>query len=74
MISIFAVGIAVIVFQPAMFDLSFETNFWKDPTNPDPRLSIMRDSLYSGTIAIPVFMIGIIAIWAYLSVNRRDDL
>jgi len=73
-ISIFAVGIAVLVFQPALFDLSYETNFWKDPSNVDVRLNIMRDTLYSGTIAIPIFMIGIVALWAYLAVNRRDDL
>lgn len=77
-ISLFSVGIAIIVFQPAMFTLSYETTFWKQcdteaGVSVDERLCILRDSLYSGTIAIPIFMVAIAGVWAYLAVNRRDD-
>ncbi len=75
-ISIFAVGIAMITFQPAIFDLSYNTAFWDDQINPNvaPELRILRDTLYNATIAVPVLMLGVIAVWAFLAVSRRDDV
>ena len=78
-IAISAVSIAVIVFQPAMFELAYSTSFWEGcEGNPDIEpvaidLCIWRDSLYSATIAIPIFGLGMIAIYSYLAINRRDD-
>jgi hypothetical protein len=79
-IAISAVSIAIIVFQPAMYELAYTTSFWKgcngtpsiEPVAVD--LCIWRDSLYSATVAIPIFGLGVIAIYSYLAVNRRDDL
>jgi hypothetical protein len=79
-IAISAVSIAIIVFQPAMYELAYNTSFWQgcngttdtEPVSVD--LCIWRDSLYSATIAIPIFGLGVIAIYSYLAVNRRDDL
>lgn len=73
-ISIFAVGIASITFQPAIFELAYESDFWEDSLNVDPRLQQLRDTLYNASIAIPVLMIGIIVVWALLAVSRRDDI
>ena len=78
-VSIFSVGMAIIVFQPALFDLSYNTTFWEQCNTGsgisiNTQLCVQRDSLYSGTIAIPIFMIAVAGIWAYLAVNRRDDL
>lgn len=79
-VSVFSVGMAIIVFQPAIFQLSYNTTFWEQCEGAglgieiNTRLCIQRDSLYSGTIAIPIFMIAVAGIWAYLAVNRRDDL
>lgn len=75
-ISLFAVGIAMITFQPAIFDLAYNSSFWDEQENPQiaTELRILRDTLYNATIALPVIMLGIIAIWALLSVSRRDDV
>jgi len=78
-VSVFSVGMAIIVFQPALFDLSYNTKFWEKcndgaGTTINTQLCVQRDSLYAGTIAIPIFMIAIAAVWSYLAVNRRDDL
>lgn len=79
-ISIFSVGMAVLVFQPAIFDLAYNTTFWEQCSSGgagltiNTQLCVQRDSLYAGTIAIPIFGIAIASIWAYLAVNRRDDL
>ena len=73
-ISLFAVGIAMMTFQPAIFDLAYNNSFWEDSNNIDARLQILRDTLYGATIAIPAIMIGIVAVWALLSVSRRDDV
>jgi len=73
-ISLFAVGIAMITFQPAIFDLAYNNSFWADDNNVDIRLQLMRDSIYGATIAIPAIMVGVIAVWALLAVSRRDDV
>lgn len=64
----------MITFQPAIFDLAYHNSFWEDSNNIDARLLILRDTLYGATIAIPAIMIGIVAVWALLSVSRRDDV
>ncbi len=70
----FAVGIAMITFQPAIFDLAYNNSFWEDESNVDVRLLILRDSIYGATIAIPAIMVGVVAVWALLAVSRRDDV
>lgn len=73
-ISLFSVGIAMITFQPAIYDLAYNNSFWEDSNNIDIRLQILRDTIYGATIAIPAIMIGVVAIWSLLSVSRRDDV
>jgi len=73
-ISVFAIGIAMITFQPAIFDLAYNNSFWEDNNNVDIRLQQLRDTVYGATIAIPPIMLGVIAIWALLAVSRRDDI
>ena len=73
-ISMFAVGIAMITFQPAIFDLAYNNSFWEDESNVDIRLLILRDSIYGATIAVPAIMVGVVAVWALLAVSRRDDV
>ncbi len=73
-ISLFAVGIAMITFQPAIFDLAYNNSFWEDSNNIDVRLLVLRDTIYGATIAIPAIMVGVIAVWALLAVSRRDDI
>lgn len=73
-ISLFAVGIAMITFQPAIFDLAYNNSFWEEEENIDVRLLVLRDSMYGATIAVPALMVGVVAVWALLAVSRRDDI
>jgi len=73
-ISLFAVGIATLTFQQAAYQLLVENDFWDAGNIVDSDLRIAKDQLYDATIAIPIFAIGGIALWAYLSVNRNEDL
>lgn len=73
-ISLFAIGMAVNVFQPAVYDLFYQNTFWSEDNVVDQDLRIAKDTLYNATIAIPVFGIGALALWAYLSLNRNEDL
>ena len=73
-ISLFAVGIAMITFQPAIFDLAYNNSFWEEQENIDVRLLVLRDSMYGATIAVPALMVGVVAVWALLAVSRRDDV
>jgi hypothetical protein len=79
-IAVSAASIDIIVFQPAMFELAYETSFWEGcDGNPQIEtvhvdLCIWRDSLYSATIAIPIFALGVIAVYSYLAMSRGNDL
>lgn len=72
-VSIFAVGIGILSFQPAVFELAWNNSFWDDPTINDDIL-FFRDAMYNASLAIPIFMIAIIVLWAYLTTNRRAEL
>ncbi len=73
-ISIFAVGMAMITFQPAIFDLAYNNSFWEEGNNVPIELAQLRDTIYNATIAIPILMMGVVAVWALLAVSRRDDI
>ena len=73
-ISLFAVGVAVLVFQPAAYKLLIEDDFWSPTNTVDTNLRIAKDQIYDASIAIPVFAVAAIGLWAYLSVNRNEDL
>jgi len=73
-ISIFAVGMAMITFQPAIFDLAYNSSFWEDDNNVPIELAQLRDTIYNATIALPILMMGVVAVWALLAVSRRDDI
>ena len=51
-----------------------ENSFWDETNVVDTDLRIAKDTLYDATLAIPVFAIAAIGLWAYLSVNRNEDL
>ncbi len=65
---------AIITFQPALFDLAYNNPFFEDTNIVSADILIMRDTLYSATIAVPAVVLGVVALWAYLAVQRRDDL
>jgi hypothetical protein len=82
-IAILGSGMALYVFQNPLFELAYQQNFWNatittgegnvtSVMNAD--ILITRDAIYSATYAIPIFVIGILVLWAILSTMRRDDL
>lgn len=70
-LSVFAVGIAEIVFMPVMHQLAYEQAVWNS-TQTDPKALVDRDTIYNAALALPLFLIGAIILWAYLAVTRRD--
>lgn len=70
----FAVGVAAVVFQQAAYKLLIEADFWSPTNTVDSDLRIAKDQIYNASLAIPVFAIAAIGLWAYLSVNRNEDL
>lgn len=73
MIAVFATGMAMYVFQPVIFDLSFGGNFWNG-TNVNTDLKITRSALYNTSFAAPIFVLGVLALWSILAMIRKDDL
>lgn len=72
-ISVFATGMALYVFQHPIFELSFGGNFWNS-TNVNADIKITRDALYSTSFAAPIFVLGVLALWSILAMIRKDDL
>ncbi|MGI0021512.1 MAG: hypothetical protein ACRD9Q_01505 [Nitrososphaeraceae archaeon] len=61
-------------FQPAVQSLAYESSFWNSTsTLENADIVFFRDTMYNASLAIPIFMLAIIAIWAFLSANRRAD-
>ena len=84
-LSIVAVGYASLVFQPAVWEVAISNPFFcsnYDETNHrcitttadvDPNLVLMKNSLYNISVAVPIAVgIGVIMLWGYLSISRRD--
>jgi hypothetical protein len=69
MLSIFAVAIAFGSFMPAVFELVHQEKLWDGAS--DTAIKI-RDNVYANFLAMPLFMIGAVLIWSYLSATKRD--
>ena len=52
-----------------MHDLAYEQDIWIDAPQD---AKIVRNTIYNAALALPIFMIGAIILWAYLSVTRKD--
>lgn len=68
-ISVFAIGISMVAFMPAVWDLYYNQDLWKDA--PAEALAV-RDNVYATFMALPLFMIGAVFLWAYMATARRD--
>ena len=68
-IAIFAVGIAMVGFMPAVWELYYNSELWA--TAPAEALAV-RDKVYATFLSLPLFMIGAILLWSYISTSRKD--
>lgn len=66
----------MITFQPAIFEMAYESDFWDSELNQNipVELAQLRDTIYAITIALPMVMVGVVVIWALLATSRRDDI
>lgn len=68
-IAIFAIGITMIAFLPAINSLYYQQDIWESA--PAEMLQ-MRDNFYTLLKASPMLVIGSVFIWAYVSTQRKD--
>ena len=68
-VSIFAIGIAMVAFMPAVYDLYYNQSLWDEA--PAEAIQV-RDNLYATFLALPLFMIGAVFLWSYISTSRID--
>jgi cytochrome c oxidase assembly factor CtaG len=68
-VSIFAIGIAMVAFMPAVYDLYYNQSLWDEA--PAEAIQV-RDNLYATFLALPLFMIGAVFLWSYISTSRKD--
>jgi hypothetical protein len=61
----------MMLFMPLVYELGFNIDSWDNmPTD----LLAARDNLYSTFLLIPIFALGGILLWAYLSATRRSQV
>ena len=68
-----AAGLISITFQPVLYNLAFLTDFWMDTANVHDDLEITRDNIYNVSIGIPIIVVMLVGLWAYITATRRDD-
>ena len=68
-VSIFAIGIAMVAFMPAVYDLYYNQDLWQ--TAQSEALAV-RDNVYATFLALPLMMIGAVFLWSYMSATRKD--
>lgn len=84
-LSITAVAYAAIVMQPAIYELAIKSphicSNYDTVTNKciafngdlDPNLLQMVSNLYNASLMIPIVVgIGVVALWGYLAISRKD--
>lgn len=70
LISLFAVGIVVMLFFPIIYELAYNVPTWDNM--PDKVLA-NRDNLYSIFLLVPLIAIGGIVLWAYMGATRKSQ-
>lgn len=68
-VSVFAIGISMVAFMPAVWDLYYNQDLWQNA--PSEALSA-RDNVYTTFLSLPLFMIGAVLLWSYMSATRKD--
>jgi hypothetical protein len=66
---VFAIGIAMVAFMPAVYELYYNQDLWLDAPVEAIRA---RDNVYATFLSLPLFMIGAVFLWSYISVSRKD--
>jgi len=59
----------MIAFMPAVYDLYYNQDLWE---NAPPEALQVRDNVYATFLALPLFMIGAVFLWSYISTSRKD--
>ena len=68
-ISIFAIGISMVAFMPAVYELYYNQSLWEEA--PAEALAV-RDNIYATFLSLSLFMIGAVFLWSYISTSRKD--
>ena len=59
----------MVAFMPAVYDLYYNQELWE---SAPPEALQVRDNVYATFLSLPLFMIGAVFLWAYISTSRRD--
>ena len=56
--------------MPAVYDLYYMQSLWENA--PSEALAV-RDNVYATFLTLPLFMIGAVFLWSYMSTTRRES-
>ena len=57
------------LFMPAVYELYYNQSLWEEA--PAEALAT-RDNIYATFLSLPLFMIGAVFLWSYISTSRKD--
>ena len=70
LLSLFAVGIVMMIFMPIVYTLAYDSELWSDMPI---ELIANRDNLYSIFLLVPLIAIGSIVLWSYMASTRKSQ-
>ena len=70
LLSLFAVGIVMMIFMPIVYTLAYDSDLW---SQMPIELIANRDNLYSIFLLVPLIAIGSIVLWSYMASTRKSQ-
>jgi len=68
-IAVMAIGLCMYAFMPAVYTLYFQQSYWAEMGAGPNRI---KDNIYTALLALPLFMVGVVFLWSYVAVQKKD--
>ncbi|SVC86906.1 uncharacterized protein METZ01_LOCUS339760 [marine metagenome] len=67
-IAIFSIGLGFMIGMPIMYELAYNASWWD---NANSQSLVLRDNLYSIFMLMPLILISVVVLWAYMAATRK---
>ena len=64
----FMIGLVYMIAMPIMYEISYNASWWESA--PSESL-VLRDNLYSLFTLLPLILLSIVILWAYMASSKR---
>jgi hypothetical protein len=68
-IAVMGIGVCMYAFMPAVYSLYNVQTYWNEMgAGPNQ----VKDNIYTVLLALPLFMVGVVFLWSYMAVQKKD--